>query len=358
MIRADIELHREDGFELSAALAFDKGVTALYGASGAGKTTILRLIAGLETGGSHDRITITCGATTWQDARQLAPAHQRQMGYVSQNPYLFPHLTVRGNLAYASRRARTQSVDEDAVLKWLDLKPLLDRMPHNLSGGEAQRVAIGRALLSDPHYILMDEPLGSIDEAARQRILPYLDRLHHELDAVMIYVSHSLDEVNYLADYVYVLDQGRVRAEGSIFETSASLAVNIPEGDKSAAVLACRIIQYDTAYGLTELALGDTRLHVATGPLTPGRTCRVRIPARDVSIALSAPDDSSILNILPAVIDGISPDGGPVVLVRLKVADQFILSRITRKSFSHLKLAEGMAVFAQIKGVALLTEHE
>lgn len=356
-IRADIDLTRRSGFCISVSLTMEAGITALYGPSGAGKTTILKLIAGLERGGKLDTIDISHDGVAWHDAHRFVPPHKRGVGYVPQRPSLFPHLSVRDNLRFAEKRSQDAArATARQIHDWLELEPLLDKPTGQLSGGEAQRVAIGRALLTGARCLLMDEPLGAIDRSARSRILPYLDRLHHELDATMVYVSHSLDEVNYLADRVYVIDSGRVKASGTVLETSASLELARDEGESLAAVLECRVRDFDERFELTELSIGEHSLFVAARRRPVGASCRVRIPARDVSIALEAPRDTSILNIIPATVDAIDAGVGPGVLVRLAVGRQFLLARITKKSLAALALTRSKPVFAQIKGVALLTD--
>ena len=359
MISADIKLARKSGFSVDVNLNFGQGVTALYGASGAGKSTILKLIAGLERGGSEDAIAISSGGHIWQDTRRFVPAHKRRIGYVPQKTSLFPHLSVRGNLAFAEKRAGgTAAGYAQRIHEWLELGPLLDKPTHQLSGGEAQRVAIGRALLTGATCLLMDEPLGAVDQSARQRILPCLDRLHRELEATMVYVSHSLDEVNYLADQVYLIEGGRVKLSGSVLETSTSLELASNEGDSLAAVLECTVKDFDDSYELTELSIGEHSLFVTTRRRAVGSTCRVRIPARDVSIAIEPPKGTSILNIIPATIDEISSGDGPSALVRLTVDKQHLLARITKKSLNALALTRSKRVYVQIKGVALLTDHD
>lgn len=356
MISLHAHLEREPGFGLHVDLDISQGVTALYGPSGSGKTTILRLLAGLFPSQPADHVSITCDDVTWHDERVFVPAHRRRLGYVFQKPRLFPHLSVRGNLAYGRRRAAS-SLDFDDVCRWLDLEPLLGKSPEHLSGGEAQRVALGRVLLSDVRCILMDEPLGAVDEPARARILPYLERLHHELDMPMVYVSHSLAEVNYLADYVYLIEAGHIRASGSIIEVSSSIAVNVAEGDALAAVVECQPVGYNEEFELIELDVAGQRLYVTGKQALAGQTVRIRIPARDVSIALDPPGRTSILNIIEATIDDMELHARQGALVRLKFGDQFLLARITRRSVSELGLEVGNRVFAQVKGVALVSEH-
>lgn len=358
MITARLKLKRSSGFTLDVDIALEPRVTALYGPSGSGKTTILRLIAGLERPGPNDIIDVASDNETWQSGTTYLPSHKRQVGVVFQQPQLFPHLTVHGNLDYALKRAGGKPAAAfDQVCDWLDLGPLLNQYPHELSGGQAQRVAIGRVLMSRVQCILMDEPLGSVDEATKARILPYLDRLHRELRIPIAYVSHSLFEVNYLADHVYMINDGRVVAAGSVFETSSSLAFNRDQGEEVATVIECETVAFDDTWQLAELRLGDSPLFLTTSRIEPGRKLRVRVPARDVSIARSKPVDTSILNVLPATIDEISTSGASA-LIRLQLGRQYLLARITRKSLDTLGLEQGQAVFAQIKGVALLTDHD
>lgn len=357
MIHAEVQLNRPSGFSLDVSLEMGTGVTALYGPSGAGKTTVLKLIAGLERGKGGDRIRVRNDGETWQDEAHFVPPHRRGIGYVPQGASLFPHLSVRDNLEFGQRRSRRAVPDPSQVHEWLELAPLLDKHTGELSGGEAQRVAIGRALLTGARCILMDEPLGAIDQSARNRILPSLDRLHHELDATLVYVSHSLEEVTYLADHLYVIDAGRITANGSVAAMSTSLELAAGQGETLAAVLECKVAGFDVEFGLAQLDFGNASLYVATSSKPTGTSCRVRIPARDVSIALEAPTRTSILNIIPATVEEIHATDGPSVLVKLAVAGQFIMARITRKSLTALGLQKSQPVFAQIKGVALLTEH-
>lgn len=360
-IHADIHLERAGGFTVDAGLDIqDSGITALYGPSGSGKSTILRLIAGLERGGNRDRINIRAGDVTWHDERTFLPVHERGVGFVFQQQQLFPHLTVKGNLDYAiKRRHSNNGIGISQISEWLALEPLMSQPVQQLSGGEAQRVSIARVLLSGARCILMDEPLGSIDVASRARILPYLDRLHRNLQLPLVYVSHSLEEITYLADDLYLLEGGKIVASGSIFELGSSLELNIDAGDAAASVLQCTIAGHEPDYGLTRLDFDGGHLFVTARHRDPGATLRVRIPARDVSITLEPPQQTSILNIIPVKVEEIQPPSESAgVLVRLAGGKQHILARITRKSLSNLDLSVGQQVYAQIKSVALLSDYE
>jgi molybdate transport system ATP-binding protein len=359
-ITADIQLQRGSGFTLALNLTINSlGVTALYGPSGSGKSTVLRLLAGLERGAKHDQINIMSNDSVWQNSRQFVPVHARDVGYVFQQAQLFSHLSVRGNLEYAVRRRRGSTpMSLTEVSHWLGIGHLLDVSTRQLSGGEAQRVAIARVLLSGARCLLMDEPLGALDHAARLQILPYIDALRRRLDIPMVYVSHSLDEITYLADKVYLIDQGRITDQGSVFDLASSLSINSHLGDAVAAVVEGLVVEHDQHYGLTRLSLGDQSLYVSLRSEPKGSRMRLRIPARDVSLALKHPSETSILNVLTGIVSEIEPiSEQPGLLIRIKVGEHYILSRITRKSLAQLGLQPGMAVFIQIKTVALLTDQ-
>ncbi|MFP6807039.1 MAG: molybdenum ABC transporter ATP-binding protein [Pseudomonadales bacterium] len=351
-------LTRSSGFVIDVDIIIPPvGITALYGPSGSGKSTLLKLIAGLERGSDNDHIEITSGSTVWQNDKIFVPAEKRSIGYVFQQHQLFPHLSVQGNLDFAIKRQHVQStIDFDQVAQWLDIQPLLNKKITQLSGGEAQRVAMARVLLSGARCILMDEPLGAIDSAARARILPYLDRLHRNLEIPMIYVSHSFDEITYLADQLFVLNNGKVSRSGSLFELSSDLELASGQGDASATVIQCRVHDHDKKYDLSELNFEDTSIFVNAQSHSIGDLVRVRIPARDVSIATSRPENSSILNIIKVEIVSFEEAHDRSVLVRLRRNKQFLLARITRKSMSTLSLHSGQQVYAQIKSVALLNK--
>ena len=357
-IRADIHLTRSAGFILDMNITVQpNGITALFGPSGSGKSTLLRLLAGLERGTVQDRIRITSDDTVWQDETTFVPPEKRGIGFVFQQQQLFPHLNVQENLLFALNRQHTQNdLDADQVYEWLNLMPLLDKNVNQLSGGEAQRVAIARVLLNGARCILLDEPLGSIDTASRSRILPYLDRLHRNLQIPMVYVSHSYEEISYLADYLFVLEDGKIKSKGSLPELSSTLELNSAEGDSAAAVIQCRVSRHDLTYRLSELDFEGAKIFVNAENYQVDDSVRLRIPARDVSIATSQPVNSSILNILEVEVVSFEESPGPSILVRLRRNNQFILARITRKSLNILNIQPGQKVYAQIKSVALLME--
>ncbi|MFL6648670.1 MAG: molybdenum ABC transporter ATP-binding protein [Sulfurifustaceae bacterium] len=331
------------------------GFTALFGPSGAGKTTVLRCVAGLvRAGGAR----VCVGDDCWQDEARahFVPAHRRAIGYVFQEASLFSHLSVRDNLAYGWRRtpAAERRIAFEQAVEWLGLGTLLARQPQRLSGGERQRVAIARALLASPRLLLLDEPLSGLDETAKTEIVPYLVRLHRELSIPALYVSHSLDEVARLCDHVVLLDKGRVSAHGTLDALLTRLDLPLAHGDHASAVIDAAVAGDDATFQLKSLAFDGGTLFV-TGLTEPtGARVRVRVHARDVSIALVAPQRTSVLNVLPARILEIADDAPGSVIVRLAVGNTILLARITRKSASLLALAAGMPVYAQIKGVAVL----
>jgi molybdate transport system ATP-binding protein len=331
------------------------GVTALFGPSGSGKTTLLRCIAGLERASGRLRVN----GEHWQNETTFLPVHRRQLGYVFQEASLFPHLSVRANLEYGLKRTppAERRVSLEQVVDWLGLNHLVDRgNPAKLSGGERQRVAIGRALLTSPRILLMDEPLSALDAGSKQEILPYLERLHRELQIPVLYVSHAMDEVARLADHLVLLRQGQVIASGALGKILARLDLPTAHFDDAGAVIEAAVAQHDDKYHLTRLDFSGGVLWVGRVEQPFGTLVRARVLARDVSIATQPPQGSSINNILNARIEEISDEGPDKVIVRMKVGDaHMLLSRITRRSRDHLGLIAGMYVCAQVKSVALMS---
>lgn len=331
-------------------------MTALFGPSGCGKTTVLRCVAGLQ------RVAdgyLAIDGEVWQDARTFRPVHRRAIGYVFQEPSLFAHLSVRSNLAYGLKRTRTTPVigfDEVAAL--LGLGHLLDRAPAQLSGGERHRVAIGRALLSQPRLLLMDEPLSGLDTLAKQEILPYLERLHGSLSIPVLYVSHDIAEVERLADHLVLMASGRVQTEGPLMELQADPRLALARMRQTSVALAATVEAYDGEYGITTLAVDGGHLMVPGRFGQAGTTRRVLVAASDVSLSPQPPTDSSILNSLVCrIVEAERQDDLQMtVVLRLGLRGQGagVLARITRKSWDRLNLGVGLQVYAQIKSVALI----
>ena len=216
-------------------------------------------------------------------------------------------------------------------------------------------MAIARALLTSPRLLLMDEPLAALDAASKHEILPYLDRLHDELAIPVLYVSHSPDEVARLADHMVLLECGRVLAAGPIAEMLTRLDLPLASGRDAESMIEAVVAGYDETYQLTYLDFPGGRFTVSRNALEEGRRVRLRILARDVSLALTRPEDTSILNVFPATITALADVNQAQVTVRLAAGGVPLLSRITRKSTAKLDLRPGKTVYAQIKSVALLS---
>jgi molybdate transport system ATP-binding protein len=343
---------RRGKFRLEAAITAPAGaVTALFGPSGAGKTSLLRAIAGL------DRLAGTCrlGKTVWQDDRVFLPPHRRAVGYVFQEASLFLHLPVRHNLAYGMRRTAGASVASfDEAVALLGLAPLLDRSPANLSGGERQRVALGRALLGQPELLLLDEPLSGLDRQAKDEILPYLEALLRRLDLPVLLVTHDIAEVERLADRLVLLRAGRVVGEGALSEMLVRDDFGFKDARDAAAVLAGRVAAYDPADGLSIVDIGGAAILVVGRAGEIGASVRLRIAARDVSLATEKPSRTSIINVLAVRVLAIDAAGEAEAVVTLELGTQRLLARLTRRSVRELGLASGSEAFAQVKGVSLL----
>jgi molybdate transport system ATP-binding protein len=354
-IQVRLDIRRGD-FTLTVDLDLPgQGITALFGPSGSGKTTVLRAIAGLErAAGAY----VAVKDEVWQDEANgvFVPPHRRALGYVFQEASLFAHLSVRANLEFGMKRvpAHERLFSPDTVAGLLGIDHLLARRPEGLSGGERQRVAIARALLASPRLLLMDEPLAALDLRRKQEILPYLERLHDELAIPIIYVSHAPDEVARLADHLVLLDGGRVAASGPIGETLARADLPPAFADDAGVVLDT-VLEGHEPDALSRLAFAGGVLYVGQRKEAIGSRLRCRIHARDVSLALTRPAGSSIVNLLPGSVTAVAATDTPGhVLVQLRVGDSPLLARITARSRRELEIAPGSEVWVQIKGVALL----
>jgi molybdate transport system ATP-binding protein len=333
------------------------GVTALFGHSGSGKTTLLRVFAGLERG-AEGRIAFN--GEVWQDTspnRVFLPPEQRAVGYVFQDARLFPHLTVAGNLAFAEQRAsgRGEAIERDAVLARFGLEPLLDRHPATLSGGERQRVAIARALLTRPRLLLMDEPLSALDARRRAEILPYIARLPADFGVPVVYVTHAVDEVAYLADSMIVLSEGRKVADGPVAETLARLDLGPATGRfEAGVVLEAIVARHDQVYHLTELVLGRAALFVPLIDAPAGTAVRLRVRARDVALAVRRPEEITSRNILEGkILEIVEEPETAFAETLVDVEGGRIRARVTRQAVAELHLTAGVKVFAVIKSISL-----
>jgi molybdate transport system ATP-binding protein len=359
MIEATLKLARRD-FTLDVSLRLPgQGVTALFGPSGCGKTSVLRALAGLERAAGR----VALGDEVWQDDARahFLPTHQRPLGYVIQEAALFPHLSVQGNLDYGVRRSGSAAA-RAALAQAIDLlgiAPLMQRRTTTLSGGERQRVAIARALATQPRLLLMDEPLAALDAERKAEILPYLERLHTTLAIPIVYVTHAMEEVTRLADHLVLMREGRVLAEGPLAELLSHADLPLARRDDAGVVLEADVMEHDTHYGLMRVSASGVSMWVGAATATVGQRVRASVLARDVSVAREAPLHTSILNVLPATLTAMHEDGGTVLLrLRASAADAaapvHLLARITRRSCDSLRLQVGDALYAQVKGVALM----
>jgi molybdate transport system ATP-binding protein len=346
---------RRGNFTLEVELRVpEHGVTAIFGPSGSGKTSLLRAMAGLEKG-TRGRLCVN--GDIWQDEESFLAPHRRAVGYVFQEASLFSHLSVRRNLEFGWKRLARyrRRIHWDQATHWLGVEPLLDRRTRDLSGGERQRVAIARALLTSPRMLLMDEPLASLDLEGRGEILPFLERLHRELQIPIFYVSHLPAEVARLADYLVILEKGRLRASGPLAETLCRLDLPLARGDEAQAVVECRVTRHDEDYDLTCLEFAAGELLVPRSErVTVGDCLRLRVLARDVSLTLEPQKGTSILNIIPVTVVELAQLGSAQVMVRLDAEGVPLLSQITRKSATALHLEPGRRLFAQVKSIAVL----
>jgi molybdate transport system ATP-binding protein len=353
-LEVDIERRLGD-FQLEANFVSDAPITALFGRSGAGKTSSVNMIAGLL---SPTRGRIAINDRVLFDHKQgiNVPPRKRRIGYIFQEGRLFPHFTVRQNLLYGRwfTKAAKRYVNTDQILDLLDLKILLNRRPDTLSGGEKQRVAIGRALLTSPQLLLMDEPLVFLDAARRSDILSYIERLSHETSVPIVYVSHSIEEVARLAHTLVVISGGRIAAAGPLTDVMSRLDLQPLTGRYEAgSVIEARVASHDAEFELTCLTFAGGELRVPELQVPVGAIIRAHIRARDVSISIQSPAGLSIQNVLRGVIVEIRRETGPFAEVSIKVGEHSVLARVTNRSVHNLELVPDREVFALIKSIAL-----
>jgi len=342
----DVE-HTRGSFHLAARFTAQPGVTALFGRSGAGKSSLVDIVAGLIRP-QRGRIVIDGETLVDTEARVFVPRHRRRVGYVFQDSRLFPHLSVRQNLLYGrwfSRRSGGVAGDFGSIVELLGIEPLIERRPDSLSGGEKQRVAIGRALLAHPKMLLMDEPLASLDEQRRAEILPYIERLR-DIGVPILYVSHSVAEVARLATTVVILNAGSVTAVGPVLDI-----LPLADASDGGSVLDAVVADHDEAFQLTRLTSPAGELQVPRLSAAAGATVRAYIRSRDVMLSLQRPQEISALNVLSGKVAQIA-QSGPQADVRLDCNGATLVARLTAKSVQRLALAPGRPVFAVIKSVS------
>jgi molybdate transport system ATP-binding protein len=353
MIDVDIE-ERLGAFRLEVEFSADAPIVGLFGRSGAGKTSVVNAIAGI---GRPSRGSIRINDhVLFDSARGIdVPPEQRRIGYVFQDALLFPHLDVESNLLYGlHRRAPSERfIDRQRVVELLGLHGFLRRTPQTLSGGEKQRVAIGRALLAQPRILLMDEPLAALDVPRKMEVLDYIERLRDELSIPIVYVSHSVAEITRLADTVVVLSEGKCLASGDVEDVMGRLELRPATGRYEAgSLLEARVQSHDRGDRLTTLIFDGGELHVPTLDAAVGDRIRVRIRSRDVSLALLRPERISILNVLAGRVASIGDESGPAVEVRISVGSAMVNARVTHRSLQQLGLHAGQEVFALVKAVS------
>ncbi|GMW03705.1 MAG: ABC transporter ATPase [Candidatus Hydrogenedentota bacterium] len=343
--------HAQGSFVLDTAFEVPaQGVTSLFGPSGSGKTTLLRCITGLVR---PDSAHISVNGDLWHDNRICLPPHRRPVGYVFQEPSLFPHLSVIGNLQYGWKRvpAADRVIPCEQAVAWLGLEPLLNRMPAGLSGGERQRVAIARAILTSPKLLLMDEPLSALDESSRREILPYLMRILRELKIPCLYVSHTLNEVLQIARTMVCIREGRIVAIGSPHKVAHEVAAgSMDPALRDSVILRARVAEHDDNYRLSRLDTGIGSFWTKAVDLPVGAEANLWVDPHDVSIALSHEPNSSLINQLLLTIEAIEPDDHGQVLIRLSAGGEETLNAlITRRSLDHLILKTRQQVYARVK---------
>ncbi len=355
-MKLSVRLRREARFPIDVAFEADGGVTALFGRSGAGKSTVIAMIAGLERP-EAGHVAVGERVLFDSDARVSLAPHARRTPVVFQDGRLFPHLTVAGNLAFARRFGGAVPGPLEPVVELLGIGGLMDRRPGRLSGGEKQRVAIARALASSPDLLLLDEPLAALDEARKAEILPYLDRLRSETGLAMIYVSHAVSEVARLADHVVMLQGGASVAAGPVAEVFADAATAAIVGPRDAgAILEGRIAAHMPDDALTEVALSSVRLTLPMVAAPPGTRVRLRLRATDIIVGIGATAGLSTRNVMPSIVTFVREGEGPGALVGLRCGDDRLLARLTQRSVRELGLAPGVACNAILKSVAVPPE--
>lgn len=352
MLEATLQ-HRQGSFQLNVDIRLnDTDVCALFGPSGCGKTTLLKALAGLVPAQGQVRFQ----DQYWQTDAMTLPPHKRSAGLVFQDNRLFPHLNVADNLAFAMDRAPAGNINYAEVIDTLGVRALLSRAVTDLSGGEAKRVAIARTLLNQPKLLMMDEPLNGLDQHSKREVLGYLATLTRQFKLPTLYVSHDIEEVARLCDYMLVMASGKVTDQGSTVAVTQRLnqSSDASNGTPMGAVIEAIISSHEPAYSLTKLALAGHTLFVPMqDQFAAGTRLRLFLPARDVTVATVQPQGMSIRNSLPGIVESLRPDADNRVRVGIRVADQLLFAQVTRHATDALSLQEGMAVFALIKSVAL-----
>ena len=353
MIECKIQIHLES-FILDANFSIpDRGITVVFGPSGSGKTTLLRAIAGLE---KSDKGFLKIGDSVWQEGENFLATHKRQIGYVFQDASLFDHLDVKGNLNFVIKRAVGLKEDFiESIHNLLEIKSLLNRRTTQLSGGERQRVAIARALLTNPKILLLDEPLSALDMKRKNEILPYLDSIHNDLEIPILYVTHSQSEMSRLADHLLLIEDGHIIGSGPVNDMLTRFDMPLSHGAEAVSIIEAKVVGCEAKFNLMHLEFLGGQFVVPDNGFPVQTRVRIRVVARDVSLTKSKQVDTSILNIFPATVQEIVPEGEAQVMVRLEIKETILLACITRMSSYKLRLDKGTKVFVQVKSVAILS---
>ena len=353
MIECKIKIHLES-FILDANFSIpDRGITVVFGPSGSGKTTLLRAIAGLE---KSDKGFLKIGDSVWQEGGNFLATHKRQIGYVFQDASLFDHLDVKGNLNFVIKRAVGLKEDFiESIHNLLEIKSLLNRRTTQLSGGERQRVAIARALLTNPKILLLDEPLSALDMKRKNEILPYLDSIHNDLEIPILYVTHSQSEMSRLADHLLLIEDGHIIGSGPVNDMLTRFDMPLSHGAEAVSIIEAKVVGCEAKFNLMHLEFLGGQFVVPDNGFPVQTKVRIRVVARDVSLTKSKQVDTSILNIFPATVQEIVPEGEAQVMVRLEIKETILLACITRMSSYKLRLDKGTKVFVQVKSVAILS---
>lgn len=331
------------------------GITALFGPSGSGKTSIINMVAGL-THPDSGKIELLGRPLVNTGQGIVLPMEKRRIGYVFQDGRLFPHLTVEKNLRYGMdlTPADQRSIRFDDVVEVLGIGHLLGRRPAKLSGGEKQRVAIGRALLTSPHLLLMDEPLAALDSNRKDEVLPFIARLPREFQIPILYVTHSMDEILRLADQLVLMEQGRSAAVGSVEDLlSRPDLVHLTGRHDPGAVLNGVVVAHDTRYDLTTLEASVGPVVVSSLKVSVGAHVRLRVLARDVSLAAEKPIGLSLQNVYRGRVTQIEKIENSCAMVYLDCQGSLLLSCVTLRAVAELGIEPGRTVYAMVKGVSV-----